>query len=54
MKDIDKIFYEIQQRFKWWVNGIGIHGISGDLFFNLSTERICELYNVEITYFRPN
>ena len=52
MTEIDKIAYEANQRIKWFVDGYFILNL-GNLFSKLSTERICELYNVEITYFRP-
>ena len=50
--NIDKLIYESQQRLKWFIDGIGIHGLSPELFSKLSTERIVELYNVEMSYFR--
>lgn len=49
---IDKIIYEGQQRIKWFIEGIGIHSISPKLFSKISTKRICELYNVELYYFK--
>jgi hypothetical protein len=49
--NIDNLIYESQQRLKWFINGIGIHGLSPELFSKLSTERIVELYNVEMSYF---
>jgi hypothetical protein len=52
MTETDKIAYEAKQRIKWFVKGYFIHNL-GSLFPKLSTERICELYNVELTYFRP-
>ena len=44
--------HEQKQRLNWWCNGINIHCIPLGLFYTLSTERICELYNVDINYFR--
>lgn len=45
--------YELKQRMFWFINGIGIHGLSWKLFRNLSTQRLCELYNVEPQFFKP-
>lgn len=44
--------YEALQRVRWFFLGIGIHGLSPELFAKISTERICELYNVEMSYFK--
>ena len=49
---IDKMIYESKQRMDWYVNGIGLHGLSPEIFSKLPTERIVELYNVEMSYFR--
>ena len=43
--------YEAKQRLKWFIDGYFIHCL-GSLFSKMSTERICELYNVEMSYFR--
>ena len=50
--NIDKMIFEAQQRLSWYINGIGIHGISPELFSKMPTERIVELYNVEMSFFR--
>jgi hypothetical protein len=50
--NIDNLIYESRQRLEWFIDGIGIHGLSPELFSKLSTERIVELYNVEMSYFR--
>jgi len=50
--DIDKMIYEAKQRIAWYIDGIDKHGLSRQLFSGLSTERIVELYNVEMSYFR--
>tara|TARA_R110000772_G_scaffold17946_3_gene49944 strand:+ start:111013 stop:111186 length:174 start_codon:yes stop_codon:yes gene_type:complete len=52
MTEGDKLVYEANQRSKWFIEGYFIHNL-GNLFSKLSTERICELYNVELKYFRP-
>ena len=49
-----KIFFESKQRMKWFIDGIGLHGLSADLFSKISTPRICELYNIQLTYFEEN
>ena len=43
--------YEAKQRLKWLIEGYFIHCL-GSLGSKMSTERICELYNVEMSYFR--
>lgn len=48
----DKIEYEALKRLEFLVNGYFIHCL-GSQFSKLSTERICELYNVKMNYFRP-
>jgi len=49
--NIDELIYESQQRLNWFIDGIGLHGLTPELFSKLSTERIVELYNVEMSYF---
>lgn len=48
----DKAEYEAKKRLEWFINGYEQHNL-GNNFKNISTERICELYNVELKYFRP-
>ena len=43
--------FEAKQRLKWFIDGYFIHNL-GSLFSNISTERICELYNIDLSYFR--
>jgi hypothetical protein len=52
LSEIDNLIYETQKRFEWYIMGIGIHGISWELFEKLSTDRIVELYNVEMSFFK--
>jgi hypothetical protein len=56
MKELDKMvdamIHESKQRFKWYFSGINIHCLSLDLFSKISTERLCELYNVEMSFFK--
>jgi hypothetical protein len=49
---MEEIIYESKQRITWYIRGIGQHGLTPQLFSGLSTERIVELYNVEMSYFR--
>jgi hypothetical protein len=49
--NLEQIIYEATQRINWFVQGIGIHGLPPELFSKLPTERIVELYNVEMSYF---
>lgn len=49
---IKEMEYEAIQRLKWFIDGYFINGLGGGLFSKIPTERICELYNVEISYFR--
>lgn len=55
MKEINSIIeqleYESIQRLKWFLDGYFINGLGGGLFTKISTERICELYNVDKSYF---
>lgn len=38
----------------WKIDGQFIHGIHPNTFLGLTAERICELYNVEISYFKQD
>lgn len=53
-EDFEAWAYEWNQRLKWWCNGIGIHCIPLEMFWGIPTERIVELYNVELSYFRKS
>lgn len=44
--------FEQKKRLEWWCSGINIHCIPFYLFINISTDRLCELYNVELNYFK--
>jgi hypothetical protein len=50
--DVDAALYEARQRCFWYIDGYFLHGLSVELFSGLSTERICEIYNVDIQYFK--
>lgn len=51
MKDIEQMFYESEKRLDWFINGIHRHCLSAKVFSKISTERLCEIYNVELEYF---
>jgi len=50
--DVDAALYEARQRCFWYIDGYFLHGLTPELFTTLSTERICEIYNVEYEYFK--
>jgi hypothetical protein len=50
--DVDAALYEARQRCFWYIDGYFRHGLTPELFTTLSTERICEIYNVENEYFK--
>ena len=50
---VDEQLYEAKQRMRWFINGYFIHCIPSSMWSILTTERIVELYNVEMEYFRP-
>ena len=50
--DLEALFYEAKQRINWFIDGMNQHGLSPELFSKLSTERIVEIYNIEMSYFR--
>ena len=52
VSDFDLLEYEIRQRMKWFLDGYFTHNIGGNMS-TTSTERICELYNVDMSFFRP-
>jgi len=49
---IDDLFFESKQRLNWYIQGIGIHGLTPDLFSKLTTKRLCEIYNIDKKYFK--
>lgn len=52
MIDSEKLEYEALRRLDFLIDGYFIHCLENK-FSKLSTERICEIYNVELKYFRP-
>lgn len=50
--DVDAALYEARQRCMWFIDGYFQHGLTPELFAGMSTEMICEIYNVEIEYFK--
>ena len=53
MTTIDKKIHEATKRLEWFINGRFIHCLPPSMWANITTERIVELYNVELEYFRP-
>jgi len=49
---MDELIFESQQRIKWYINGIGIHCLTPTLFSKIPTIRLCEIYNVDLSYFK--
>lgn len=50
-EQLDIVFYKVSQKLKWLINDQFVHCIPSYLWFGLTPERICELYNVEMSYF---
>jgi hypothetical protein len=50
---IEEQLYEAKKRMGWFIDGYFIHCIPSSMWSIISTERIVELYNVEMEYFRP-
>jgi len=50
-QDTEGRLVEIQQRLNWFIDGIGIHGLTWELFRKIPTTRLTELYNVDKGYF---
>jgi len=44
--------FEAKKRLEFLIDGYFTHCL-GTLFSKISTERLCEIYNVEMEYFRP-
>ncbi len=51
-RSLEQIFYEYKQRVIWFIQGIGQHGLTPELFASLTTKRVCELYHVQLSYFQ--
>jgi hypothetical protein len=49
---LENLIYETEQRVRWYVSGIGQHGLTPDQMFNLTTDRLCEVYNVDVKFFK--
>jgi len=48
---IEKKLFEIQQRLNWFIDGIGIHGLTLELFRKIPTKTLTKLYNIDNQYF---
>ena len=55
MFDLSHIEAKLEEKRKilvWLIQGQGIHGLPLDAVAYLTKERICELYNIELSYFK--
>jgi hypothetical protein len=50
--NLDNEIYKAKQKMNWLIDGVGVHCIPLSLWDKLSVERIVELYNVEMEYFK--
>lgn len=53
--NVDKYIEKLNEKLKimhWLIDGSEIHGLSLAYVSFLTKERICELYNVELEYFK--
>lgn len=53
ISELDRIEYEAKQRLKWFIDGYFTHNL-GNTFSKITTEEICNTYNVKMSYFRPH
>jgi hypothetical protein len=52
--DLDSELFEAKRRCEWFIDGMGKHGLTVELFSMMSTEEICLIYNVELSYFKKD
>lgn len=50
--DLDSALYEAKQRCFWFIDKYESHGLSVDAFGIITTEMLCELYNIDVNYFK--
>jgi hypothetical protein len=50
--DLESSLYEAKQRCFWFIDKYETHGLSPDTFSMISTEMLCDLYNIDINYFK--
>jgi len=50
--DLDESLYEARQRCSWFIDGYGQHGLTSELFSQMTTEMLCETYNIDINFFK--
>ena len=50
--DLESSLYEAKQRCFWFIDEYGTHGLSPDKFNILTTDMLCEIYNIDINYFK--
>lgn len=51
MNDLEAMYFESQKRLKWFITGYGRHCLDAKTFNIIPTTRLCELYNVELSFF---
>jgi hypothetical protein len=52
LTELEKMEIEARRRLKWFIDGYFFHNL-GASFATMSTEDVCEMYNVNMSYFRP-
>lgn len=50
--DLESALYEAKQRCFWFIEEYEVHGLTPDTFGVLTTEILCEIYNIDINYFK--
>jgi hypothetical protein len=50
--DLESSLYEAKQRCFWFIDKYETHGLLPDTFSMISTEMLCDLYNIDINYFK--
>lgn len=50
--DLESALYEAKQRCFWFIEKYEAHGLSPDTFNVLTTDMLCEQYNIDIDYFK--
>jgi len=48
----DSLAFECEKRVEWFVRGINRHCLSPEVFSIIPTETLCDMYNVELEYFK--
>lgn len=50
--NLEESLYEAKQRCFWFIDGYGKHGLNSELFNQMTTEILCETYNIDINFFK--